>query len=364
MASQVFCHGCGLAFDVPADYRRNKIQCPGCGVICAVPAGAARPPAPAKASRPAAEDEAADWFRDEPSRTVPDDDDAPIEADVEEEPRPAEALVLCRRCGRKVRRQRECPMCDAVPAAQGPGVVQMELADGSLTDEDDDSPYDLCDKLGPTCPKCHVEMLPDAVVCVKCGFNRRTRKKAARRYEPMARVWESDRPLSQRLLFLAIAQGYHLLIGLLVYWLWGTFLPAIIAWFPLTAMLCFLLGTYDRIELTRDERGRVRITKQWRFAFVPLHPMTTDVRGYEGVVSGPWQEVGILEWFVLLSLLGWGIIPGLIWYYTAIHTPHFHVALALDHGHPSLYIYRGRNQDQMNDIADTLCAATGLQRLG
>jgi hypothetical protein len=128
-------------------------------------------------------------------------------------------------------------------------------------------------------------------------------------------------------------------------------------------ILCFVLGTYDRITLMRDSRGRVKITKVWRFCFVPLQPVTTEVRGFEGITTGQWHDAGFLEWFVLASLLPLGIIPSIIWWYNAIYKMHFHVALAMDHGHAEVYLYRGRSQEQMNDIADTVASVSGLRRL-
>jgi hypothetical protein len=330
MAS-VICHGCGKAFDPPAGYTRAKIQCPGCGVICNIPAGARSAPAPAakKAAKSAPVED--DWFNDEPK--IAPKEEEPVEAEID----------------------------SPVPSMELDG---EEPDDVDVVDEDDDRPYELREKLGPRCPKCKAELPPDGVVCVKCGFNRKTRKKAERTYQPIGRMWESDRTLANRLMLMGAAQGYHFFLGLMCYWFFGTFMPAIIAWFPLTGMLCFLLGTYDQITLTRDTRGRVRLIKQWRFAFVPMKPETVDVRGYEGVVSGPWMEVGVMEWVVLFSLLSWGVVPGVIWYWKAIHTPHYMVALAQDHGHAEYYVYRGRNGEQMNEIADAICAAASLPRLG
>jgi hypothetical protein len=252
-------------------------------------------------------------------------------------------------------------------------VPDMELDDepvgnaeisGHDQDQDDDSPYILRDKLGPTCPQCRSEMQSGARVCVKCGYNRATRQKAKRRFEPMEREWESDRSLMTRIGFFAAAQAFHFSLGLLCLIFFDTFMPAIIAWFPMTGLLLFILGTYDHIRLNRDTKGRVKLIKTWRFAFVPLVPEVTNVRGYEGVVSGPWHQAGFLEWGVLIALLFWGLIPGFIWYWTVIHTPQYMVALARDHGNPEVYVYRGRNANQMNEIADTLAQMADLRRLG
>jgi hypothetical protein len=58
------------------------------------------------------------------------------------------------------------------------------------------------------------------------------------------------------------------------------------------------------------------------------------------------------------------LVPGFIWWYVAIYKVYFHVALAQDHGHSEVYVYRGRSQEQMNEIADAPCSASGLQRPG
>jgi hypothetical protein len=134
-------------------------------------------------------------------------------------------------------------------------------------------------------------------------------------------------------------------------------------WVMFTAMLCFVLGTYDRITLTRNRKGRTKVVKQWRAFFVPLAPVTTDVHGFEGVTTGQWHDAGIMEWMVCINLLPLGIIPAIIYWYNAIYKPHFHVALALNHGHSEVYVYRGRSDEQMNDIADALASASGLSRI-
>ena len=201
----VICQGCGQAFDVPEGYARNKIQCSGCGVICPVPVDAPRKPAaaeaakqgrtPAAAPRPTLEDEAASWLKeDEPYRDAapPRFDDSPSREEPPPEPAPRkqpEMLVPCRRCGRKIRKQRECPSCDREPEGTLPvepespkpfGLTAhaLELDEPEAAppreEEDDESPYVLADKLLPTCPKCHKEMALDAVMCTACGFNKRS----------------------------------------------------------------------------------------------------------------------------------------------------------------------------------------------
>jgi hypothetical protein len=407
----VICHGCGQAFGVPEGYARNKIQCPGCGVICPVPAdegkraaAPAAPRAPAgarEAPRPqpaALEEEAAAWLSAAPAAPAPlVEEPVPVQERAapaaEPEPptrKPAETPFLCRRCGSPVRRQRECPVCDAggdesLPVdpereistgqargrSRAPGVGlaphSMELDEpetlGVADDEDDPSPYLLADREMPRCPKCHKDLTADdAVVCVKCGFNLRTRKKATRTYEPIDRSWESDMPLSTRLMWLGAFQVFHLLLTVFAS-LGGFATPFLVAWWPLTAILCFVLGTYERVGLTRDNRGRVTLIKRWRFCFVPMTPQVVEVRGFEGVVNGRCNDTVMWDWLVCVMLLCVGVIPAFIWWYNAIYKSTFHVALTLDHGHAEVYVYRGRNEEQMHDITRVLCDAAGLRNI-
>jgi hypothetical protein len=392
----VICQGCGRAFDVPAGYTRNKVQCPDCGVICPVAAGsgAAQPPARAKQaagaparspgprpSAPSLEDEAAAWLTADAAAPPP----APEAAQRQEAPPPDEesappppaargkpgARILCRRCGRAIRKQRECPDCDAAdeplpaePAAPLPVGLSahgMELDEPAApADDEDDSPYVLADKLAPSCPKCHKDMTPGAVLCAACGFNVRTRKKAGRTYQPLARSWEADLSMQARLGWFAGAQAAHLVLTLMAA-ADGYATPFLVAWPLLALLLCFVLGTYARTDITRDTRGRVTVVVLWRFCWVPLAPRTTEVRGFEGVTTGTWCDAGLWEWLIFGSLLCMAVVPGLIWWYVAIYQPHFHVALAQDHGHAAVYVYRGRSDAQMNDIARTLCEASGLR---
>jgi hypothetical protein len=378
----VICQGCGQAFAVPDGYGRNKIQCPVCGVICPVPAGAeASGGAPPRNVSPPMEEEAAAWLRDPKPPTEREAPSPFDEPSLREEPRASEPVVRksaemlfpCRRCGRLIRKQRECPSCDGAPEGAAPespvGIAPHSLEldppppPAPILYEEDDSPYLLADKDLPRCPKCNKEMPEGAVLCAACGFNLRTRKKAARTYEPMARSWETNMSLRTRLLWLAAGEGLHFVFATVLVLAGSSAWPFFVSWPLLTVLLCFVLGTYARIDLVRDTRGRVRVAIQWRAFFVPLPPQKTEVRGFEGVTTGEWHDAGFLEWFVLFSLLPWGLLPGIIWWYNTMHKEHFHVALARDHGHADVYVYRGRSQEQMHDISEALCNAAGLRNV-
>ncbi len=385
----MICQGCGQSFSLPAGYSRSKIQCSGCGVICTVTAETAsdrtapsqkrpsRQLSQATVTEPSIEDQAAALWQ-EPASPPPSalaDESTPVFADESTvapvaDPLPTrrkELLVPCRRCGKLIRRQRECPDCDAAEEPLIAKIGSLELDEPSpprsILDEDDPTPYQLADKDIPTCPSCRKELPKGGVVCPGCGFDRRNNRKVTREFEPIHRVWDADMSLETRLRWLAAAQGFHWLLALLAVLAGQSVWPFFIAWPFFTAMLCFVLGTFDRITLTRDRRGRTRLIKQWRCFFVPLQPVTTEVRGFEGVTTGRWHDAGLLEWLVVINLIPLGLIPAIIYWYNAIHCQHCHVALALNHGHAEVWVYRGRSEQQMNDIADTLGNASGLRRI-
>ena len=377
----VICQGCGQSFAVPAGYGRNKIQCPGCGVICAVPAGAARgESAPTgRAKKAEVDEDIAARMLDDPAPMF-DDEPVPVpKAAPVPKTKPVDERVNCRRCGRLIVRQRECPSCDAVEEepvaeeaetrAKGSGPLSLSLDEGSTSpvvpgeDEEDESPYLLADKDIPLCPKCRKPMAIGAVLCTACGFDTKTRKKAKRTYEPIARSWETGQTLQQRQMWLGLAQGVHWTLAVFALLGGVSAWPFVVSWPLMTGMLAFILGTFERVEIVRDARGRCEVTSAWRFAFWPMAPKKTEIFGFEGVTTGQDHEVGVIEWMIFVSLLCAAVVPAIVWWYVVINKPSFHVALAVDHGHAEVYVYRGKSEEQMHEIGRVLVDASGLRML-
>jgi hypothetical protein len=375
----IICEGCGQPVPLPDGYRRNKIQC-ACGVICPVLESSRQEtltstrtrPTPAAKPQPAAEEEGVRWLLDDDSSAPkPRTEPPPFRAaEPVEEPAPATKPALvemrfnCRRCGRLVRRQGECPSCDAdkMPSGQPVPVLRLSLDEPVVEEEEDASPYGVAGADEIPCPQCRELLPPDSVLCVRCGFHVKKRKKVARTYQPIEREWETNVSHQKRLTVLWICEAVALGLGLTSVFGAGAGLGIFLGSFlSFTAIMAFLLGTFDRIRLTRDARGRVRLIKTWRFCFFERPPQTIDVRGYEGIVSGRRYDVGILDWLIFFFLLFPGLIPGLVWWYWAIHKVSFHVSLSRDHGFPSYIVYSGRNEMQMKEIALELKNATGLR---
>src|SRR5690606_32164082 len=110
----------------------------------------------------------------------------------------------------------------------------------------------------------------EAVLCIHCGYHQRKKKKVARTFQPLARTWETDYTLGQRLVFFAVLHGGALMLGLLGAALAGEGLVGYLAsWFFFGLLLAFLVGTYDRLDLTRDRRGRLTLKRTRRICFIP-----------------------------------------------------------------------------------------------
>lgn len=381
----VICEGCGQRVPIPDGYRRNKIQC-ACGVICAVPESArqeADAPAPKRAtaqSPPAVEQEAERWLLDDSPRSPPPSEPSSFhEPEPVEEPKPAqkparkpavaEMKFPCRRCRKLIRRQGECPECDGpVTRPQTPSGNEepvwwpsVDAPDEKDEEEEDSSPYTVEGAEDVKCPKCCFMLPHGSVLCVRCGFHLKERKKVARSYQPLDRQWETSASYVTRLMVYYGCLAVSMALGLIaVFWAGADLGVFIGAFLLLAAMLAFLVGTYDRIHLTRDARGRVKLTKTWRVAFYTLQPQTIDVRSYEGIVTGKHREVTVWEYWIFFFLLFFAIVPGIVWWYITSKTT-YHVSLSRDHGFPEYILYSGWSEIQMKEIAYSLRDASGLR---
>jgi hypothetical protein len=374
MARSVVCHGCGQRLDVPDDFARNKMQCPECGVFCPVPAGPA--PAKKKAKALAEPEEEPRFDADDPPVIAP---PAPPPRDdrVTETP----GLGACPHCGELVRvpprrkgKRRACPACGgdwaepakAKPApAAAPPLPPVRTVNEKLTAPDEDpetsNPYRVTDRGRRVCPGCQHEIEPEAVLCVRCGYDLRTGHKIVKTYKPIDLSWDSGLPLRLRLIAFASAMGLALVVfglfAMLVTEQGWMFVPP---WLVFGAMMSFLFGTYDRLDLRRDRRGDVALTKTWRCCFVPVKTYEIDVRAFEGVLSGRAHSGGCWEWTVFLALLPLGLVPSAIWWYFAIYRTVYYVALCRDHGAPEITLYRGWSEARMHEVARTVRDAAGL----
>jgi hypothetical protein len=218
---------------------------------------------------------------------------------------------------------------------------------------------------GP-CPHCGSYMAPDAVVCIDCGFNRKTGKLLRTISKRFERHWDSsDFPYWVRLVLFGV------LVGLLC-------LPVVFSEDLAMAVLllgvgsvlgALLLGTLKRITLTRDREGRVLVLRRWWVGFLPTARSTVDLTDYGVIRLG--HKQGTFGWDILLFLLLLcliGLLPGLLlWWWLWMRRGQFTLEIA---GTPNirrdtevdpLLLYRGASEVQMRAIAETLKEVGGLR---
>src|SRR5262249_30050103 len=137
----------------------------------------------------------------------------------------------------------------------------------------------------PKCPGCSKPLAPDAVVCTACGFDRRTGKKPEKVYEPLERTFEAGWPLRTRVVRCSAFEAVTLSLGLACAVMIDEVPGFLFCWVLATGMAAFLIGTFDRVDLARNRRGKVTLTRTWRACFIPQATQSIRVSEYEGVVS-------------------------------------------------------------------------------
>lgn len=325
MTHSFLCPNCGLRVNVPEGYERPKIRCTECGVISEVPTSARKTdPAPRRA------------------RATP---DRPKHAD----PVPAAPPR---------------PPSDVVPKLTVPAVPPSPTYAsvyiwGTNDDEEGSDPYPVADPARPRCPRCAAELEFGAVLCLRCGFDQREGRRRVREYVPLVCRWDAGMTAGRRAALFLAGQAGTALFGLVGAWLLGDFVAFVAPWLMFTALTAFLLGTYDRLDLTRDRKGRVELTRTWHVCFVRRPPARIDLRQFEGLSTGKGFEAGFFEWLVFLSLLP-SVIPALIWWWVAIRSATVTVALTRDHGYAAEILYRGWDEEHALDLAATLADAARL----
>jgi hypothetical protein len=391
MNDRIICQGCGQRFELPEDYRRNKIQCPECGVITPVDSADRKS---ASASR--REDDTPFDTKGSPSQgnalpfrppqPEPDIAALPDPPPVRQAPRPVRqpeeapartTVWTCQNCGewqaRPPRGKKAlCPVCKApVPTAVKPrneaitpallkappgpraAVPQTDWSD----DPENSKPYRVDAAEQPACPSCGQPMEPQAIVCLNCGLDLRVGIKAKTAYDPILKRWDAG--LSRPFRWLGFAGWQCFAVPPM---LWGASheghaFYVIGGWLWLSVMAAFLLGTYDRIDLERNSRGKVRLMKTWYFCFIPREPTTVDLIQYEGILTGQVHDLDFTDYVVLISGIGFFLIPGIVWYFAIMQRDTWYVALTKDHGHPDLWLYRGWSEHRAKQIASTLRTA-------
>jgi hypothetical protein len=362
VSQSVVCSGCGARLDVSEDYARKKMRCDQCGVIFDLPEPANRSSIPANP----------------PSRSAPSPPPARRTPNQKTNPVPAVAPPT---------QASETPSASttSIPApastpSSGPDESALDESgdDFAFTDGKDSRLYESAKSKIRECPHCHATVHPEAVACSACGFLL-VAKKPSR--ESVAYRWESGWPLRRRVTIFLICQA-----GVLT--LFGTGIAGgispfafLLPYLVFTGMTAFLFGTYNWVDLSRNSRGKLRLTQTWRICFV-LRPTTgLRIRDYEELAAGV-EDSGTISWILVLFgilcgvfvglVVGFflglmmlflalgGLLSGLFCWLLQSHKSTYCLSLCRDHGYPVVTLYRGWNREQMHDMAETIGSVAGL----
>jgi hypothetical protein len=121
-----------------------------------------------------------------------------------------------------------------------------------------------------------------------------------------------------------------------------------------SALAAFVLGTYDRVNLSRDYRGRVVLSKTWRCCFISLGTKPIALRGFHAIATTANAERDVLDWVMLAWLLSLGCMPGVVWWIMVFRKPINQVALTREHGLPAVILYQGVDESHANEMAKAI----------
>jgi hypothetical protein len=127
-----------------------------------------------------------------------------------------------------------------------------------------------------------------------------------------------------------------------------------------TAMQAFLIGSFDKLVITRTAKGKAEIHRHWRLCFWPLQPQKVDWRVSHGTAVVPLHTVGVFEWMMMVYLLLCGVVPGLLFYWFVIKPERFDVVLCDVHGSTDQMIFRTSSRDIAVEICTMISEATTL----
>jgi hypothetical protein len=346
----IACTNCGSKVSIPEGHLRPKIRCTNCNYYTAVPEDL-------RAEVPATQESAAEPPRPS-ARAVAKPGPASPAPKKKSAPPPVPPVD---QHARRARPNNHA--VDTRPNFESDDPSGQYLLDGDDLERDDDqtTPYAVPGTGTKRCTECRGELPLDATLCIHCGFDLAAKqKKAKREYTPLYREWEPYISMSTRMKIFIGMQFLNLLIlALAVIFNWGAG-SGLVAAVMQSAMQAFLLGTFDKLVVTRTVKGKADIQRYWRVCFIPIQPQKVDWRVSHGVAIIPERGAGVFEWMMMVYLLLAGCLPGLLFYWFVIVPERYNVALCDVHGSTDRQIFRTTSRDVADDVCSVISEVTTL----
>jgi hypothetical protein len=250
------------------------------------------------------------------------------------------------------------------PVAESEPTPVRKAAPHRWADDEDDNGMPYAVPRGEIrekrCQACGKEIDINSVVCVHCGFDAATRKKAERTFEPIDREWETGWSFQVRMALFLVCQALNAITVMVSFAADGSLPTTVFGMVFAVVLQAFVLGTYERLRIRRNKKGQAEITVTWRVCFIPQPPKKLNWREHEGIAFGHYSAVGTTDWIIAFVLIFFFLLPAILFWIYVIRSDRFFAALTRDRGFPETYLYRGMNEKQAKEIAQTATDATGL----
>lgn len=184
--------------------------------------------------------------------------------------------------------------------------------------------------------------------------------KPAKSLIPASESWDSHWSLAARVKVLAVMLSVNLIAFPIGWTLLDSFSAALSTLVTMSLLQTFLIGTFDRITLSRSSKGAISLIRAWRVAFFPLEPKRVRWSGFESLRIVQMGGSHIEDWILFVILLPYGGILALLWWWFVIRPERVNVALCTAHGVADTILYRSTDMAQAKKVATSIAAMTGM----
>jgi hypothetical protein len=217
------------------------------------------------------------------------------------------------------------------------------------------------------CPKCGAALDAEAVLCIECGFDRRTGRSRTTKIRRFDRYWNTGVPMPGRIAGM-IVSALTISITCVVVVVRFELNPAFFMVGVLAVLLVSVvnLGTFSFLRLVRTKKGRLELTRDSYFAYFPLGRRTVDLARYEELrlearTEGDSDGLGALANFsTLVFLLSLGLLPAAILFVMNAAQVHMKLRMIGRQDRDTLVVYRGTDEDLMREIVEAIQESSNL----
>ncbi len=349
--SRVICPGCGQNVDPSQNGGKPKMRCPGCGVMLDLrdmPGYDPKAQTKSKSSKTA-----------EPGAI---DQESPFESNPflsETKKKKPKADSTTKKAKAETAQGTAVPIPAGGPMDPPPLPFAPAAPSFPTSLEDDGLPYAMPGGFDFPCPDCTMLLKPGTAFCTRCGFDLRTGKKKKTTVKPLSRWYGPAFTYKARAAICIVVPPVMMLGLYFLGHLDNTLIGLqIVGWILLT----FFLGTWGELHMERSSKGKTTFTRSMRVAFMPIPAGVFDADYFDGVSTRIEEQITFVDYIILLSLIGMGIIPGVIFYFAVMNRPEHAIHLTGEHGASLQDIFRSRNHQRILDILDEISKISGLQK--